>query len=120
MSPQLFNTTRAGGSSLRLLRGMVVFLACLACSFPAFASIHIDGHIRPGEWKGARHITDFRDTQPLTEKPGTLQTEAWVKSTPRGLAVAFRNIQPPDVPRTKSSPTRSISTRTGMAIGGMP
>jgi hypothetical protein len=100
MSSQPSNTTRTCGSSLRLLRCVFAFLATLACSFPAFASIHIDGHIRPGEWKGARHITDFRDTQPLTEKPGSLQTEAWVKSTPRGLAVAFRNIQPPDVPRT--------------------
>ncbi len=66
---------------------------------PAFA-VTIDGCIDPDEWRGAQHITDFRKTQPLNGKPASLRTEAWVLATPEGLAVAFRNIQPPEVPRT--------------------
>lgn len=68
-------------------------------SAPALA-VKIDGHIDPGEWKGARRVTDFRQVQPLTRKPSTLPTEAWILATPRGLAVAFRCEQPPSVPRT--------------------
>ena len=82
-----------------------VRMACLllftlaAVSAPALA-VDIDGHIHPDEWKGARHITDFRQVQPLSGKPGSLHTEAWILATPRGLAVAFRCDQPPGVPRT--------------------
>lgn len=89
-------------------------LLCLAVlsalSLPAFADgapapgaagrIKVDGVIDPAEWQGARHITDFRDTQPLTGAPGSLPTEAWVLATPEGLAVAFRAVQPAGVPRT--------------------
>lgn len=71
-----------------------------AISPTAFADIHVDGIIDPDEWKGAQHITDFRATQPLTGEPGSLPTEAWVLATPEGLAVAFRAVQPPEVPRT--------------------
>ena len=77
----------------------LLLMTLVALSRPALA-VDIDGHIDPGEWKGARHITDFRQTQPLTGKPATLKTEAWILATPKGLAVAFRNVQPPDVPRT--------------------
>ena len=66
----------------------------------ASAGIRVDGVIDPAEWQGARHITDFRTTQPLTGAPGSLPTEAWVLATPDGLAVAFRAVQPADVPRT--------------------
>ena len=38
--------------------------------------------------------------QPLNGEPATLQTEAWILATPEGLAVAFKNHQPPSVPRT--------------------
>ncbi len=72
----------------------------------ATRAIVIDGHIDPDEWAGARHITDFRLTQPLSLEPSPYPTEAWVKSTPEGLAVAFRNIQPPDVPRTRTRTRR--------------
>ena len=54
----------------------------------------------PDEWKDARHVTDFRKVQPLNGEPATLATEAWILATPDGLAVAFRNTQPPSVPRT--------------------
>jgi hypothetical protein len=82
---------------MRPARSVLLVFALLPVS--AWA-VTIDGHIEPGEWKGARHITDFRQMQPLTGKPGTLPTEAWVLATPDGLAVAFRATQPPGVPRT--------------------
>ncbi|MDQ6647264.1 MAG: hypothetical protein M3Y93_08525, partial [Pseudomonadota bacterium] len=82
---------------MRLACPILLILAAL--SAPALA-VDIDGHMDPGEWKGARHITDFRQVQPLTRKPSTLRTDAWILATPRGLAVAFRCDQPPGVPRT--------------------
>ena len=80
-------------------------MACLLlfalAAIPARAlAVDIDGHIQRGEWKGARHVTDFRQVQPLSGKPGSLHTEAWILATPQGLAVAFRCDQPPGVPRT--------------------
>ncbi len=63
-------------------------------------AVQIDGHIAADEWLEARHITDFRKVQPLNGEPATLATEAWILATPEGLAVAFRNTQPPSVPRT--------------------
>jgi len=71
------------------------------CLLPATATaIEIDGQLSPGEWDRARHITDFVMVQPLSGEPPTLRTEAWILATPEGLAVAFRNEQPPGVPRT--------------------
>ncbi|MBQ4854753.1 hypothetical protein IMW82_08720 [Rhodanobacter sp. B2A1Ga4] len=77
----------------------LLLLILAALSAPALA-VEIDGHIGADEWKGARHIADFRQTQPLTGKPGSLHTEAWILATPKGLAVAFRCDQPAGVPRT--------------------
>jgi hypothetical protein len=75
--------------------------ACLLgmLAIPALA-VEIDGRIDPDEWREARHISDFRKTQPLTGEPATLPTEAWILATPDGLAVGFRNAHPPSVPRT--------------------
>ncbi|MGH8085723.1 MAG: DUF5916 domain-containing protein [Lysobacter sp.] len=69
-------------------------------------AIRVDGRIDPAEWAGARHITDFHLTQPLSLAPAPYATEAWVKSTPDGLAVAFRNTQPEGVPRTRTRTRR--------------
>lgn len=80
----------------------LVHFACgllVAFAAPAWA-ITIDGHIDPGEWSGAQHITDFRQTQPLTGKPASLPVEAWVLATPKGLAVAMRVSEPPGVTRS--------------------
>src|SRR5687767_9642596 len=86
------------GRGMRLISRCAgtVLLATLA--FPVLA-VDIDGRIAPEEWKDARHITDFRKTQPLNGEPASLATEAWILATPDGLAVAFRNVQPPSVPR---------------------
>jgi hypothetical protein len=71
----------------------------LALGAPAWA-VEIDGRIDPQEWEGARHVTEFRKVQPLNGEPASLPTEVWILATPDGLAVAFRNHQPPSVPRT--------------------
>lgn len=71
-------------------------------------AIDIDGQLQPGEWAGARHITDFRQVQPLTGKPATLPTEAWIRATPQGLAVAFRCTQPAGVPRSSQRVQRDF------------
>ena len=91
--------TPARGSCMPSFR-LLTALACLACAPLATAAVVVDGRLSPGEWDGARHVTDFRLLQPLTGEPATLATEAWVLATPEGLAVAFRNTQPADVPRT--------------------
>ncbi len=75
-------------------------------------TIHVDGHIDPTEWAGARHITDFRLTQPLSRVPTPYPTEAWVLATPEGLAFAFRNTQPANVPRTRQSTARDADAVT--------
>ncbi|HET7126875.1 MAG TPA: DUF5916 domain-containing protein [Lysobacter sp.] len=84
---------------MRLFRTGFVLLLSLSAT-PAWA-IDVDGRIDPAEWQGAQHVTDFRLTQPLSRAPSPYPTEAWILSTPEGLAVAFRNTQPASVPRTR-------------------
>ena len=81
-----------------------LLLALLAA--PAAHSIEVDGRIDPAEWQGARHVTDFRLTQPLSRGPAPHPTEAWVLATPEGLAVGFRSTQPDSVPRTRQRTQR--------------
>ena len=87
-------------------RRFALFATLCLATFSAHAEVTIDGHIDPTEWAGAQHITDFRDTQPKTGKPGSQPTEAWVLSTPKGLAVAIRVTQPAGVPRSKQQTRR--------------
>ena len=81
---------------MRAICGMVLTVFAL----PAMA-VEVDGRIDAAEWAGAQHVTDFRLTQPLSRAPAPQPTEAWILSTPEGLAVAFRNTQPAGVPRTR-------------------
>lgn len=89
------------------------FAGLLALALPCTVAqaVEIDGRIDPVEWQGARHVTDFRKTQPLTGEPGSLATEAWVLATPDGLAIAFRNTQPPGVPRTRQKVQRDFDAQ---------
>ena len=80
--------------------------ACLLAA-PA-AAVTIDGRIDAQEWAEARRVTDFRKVQPLNGEPASLPTEVWILATPEGLAVAFRNIQPPSVPRTQQRVQRDF------------
>src|SRR5690606_29933666 len=84
--------------------GMAVF-AGLAGSAHA---IEVDGRIDAAEWQGARHVSGFRKGQQLSGVPASLQTEAWILATPEGLAIAFRNSQPPEVPRTRQRVQRDF------------
>jgi len=70
------------------------------------ASITVDGKISESEWSGAQHITDFKLVQPLTGANAPYPTEAWILSTPEGLAIGFRNTQPSSVPRTRARTRR--------------
>ncbi len=83
-------------------------LCLLAMAVPAMA-VEIDGRIDAAEWQGARHVTDFRQTQPLSGLPISQPTEAWILATPEGLAVAFRNVQPASVPRTRQKVQRDFN-----------
>ena len=71
---------------------------CLVAS--TALAVEVDGRIDPAEWQDARHVTDFVVVQPMTGAPATHRTEAWILATPQGLAVAFRNQQPADIPRS--------------------
>src|SRR5687767_1184039 len=72
------------------------------------AAVEIDGRVDPQEWREARYIADFRKVQPLNGEPASLTTEAWILATPEGLAVAFRNAQPPSVLRTRQRVQRDF------------
>ena len=89
------------------MRPSLLFLGLLAILSPsAYANVAIDGRLDDAEWSDATRVDDFRMTQPLTREPTRHPTTAWYKATPEGLAVAFRNVQPADVPRTRQRSQR--------------
>lgn len=75
-------------------RRCAALLALAFASCAASATVTVDGRIDTEEWRGARHITDFRKVEPFNGEPARLPVEAWVLSTPEGLAIAFRVIEP--------------------------
>ena len=81
-----------------------------AWSLPAVAQVKVDGTIDPAEWRGARHVTEFKMVQPFTQAATRHPTEAWVLATPEGLAVAFRNTKLPGVetPRQRSRRDQNV------------
>ena len=86
--------------------------ALLLCALPlAGRAVTIDGHVDPAEWQGAQHVEDFRLTQPLSRAPAPYPTEAWVLATPEGLAIAFHNVQPAGVPRTRQVAQRDVGAQ---------
>jgi hypothetical protein len=89
-------------STLNTFAAIVALLAASAVQ----AQVTVDGRIDAAEWAGAEHVTDFRVVEPLTGAPSPLPTEAWILSTPEGLAIAFRNTQPASVPRTRQRTQR--------------
>src|SRR4051812_42601375 len=91
---------------IRLARPWLA-LCALLFTVPALA-VDIDGKLSPGEWQEARHITEFRTTQPLTGVAPAYPSEAWILSTPEGLAIAIRNTIPASVPRTQQRVQRDF------------
>ncbi|MCE7031828.1 DUF5916 domain-containing protein [Lysobacter sp. GX 14042] len=92
------------------MRLLLPVLLSVAAVLPAQA-VEIDGHLSPGEWDGALEIGDFRLTEPLSEQPAPYPTRAWVLSTPEGLAIAFRNGQPPGIARTRQRTRRDEASQ---------
>ncbi len=92
-------------------RCVMVLAAAFAIPAMPVVAVTIDGSVDAEEWSGAKHVTDFRKTQPLNGEPASLQTEAWILATPDGLAVAFRNVQPPSVPRTQQRVQRDFEAQ---------
>jgi hypothetical protein len=91
----------------RGIAGALLPIVLIATGAPAL-SVEIDGRIGIEEWAAAQSITDFRKTQPLNGEPGSFATEAWILATPEGLAVAFRNTQPPSVARNQQRVQRDF------------
>lgn len=89
---------------------LAVFAAMVGTT--AQAALKIDGKVDEAEWSSAQRITDFRLTQPLSREPTPYPTEVLVLSTPEGLAVAFRNTQPANVPRTRQVVQRDADAPT--------
>jgi hypothetical protein len=87
---------------------MRIWLPVLMWVCGAAHAVQIDGRIQADEWLEARHITEFRQVQPLNGEPASLPTEAWILATPEGLAVAFRNTHPASVPRTQQRVQRDF------------
>ncbi|PNS09414.1 DUF5916 domain-containing protein [Solilutibacter silvestris] len=95
------------------IRTLVTALSLACVAAPALAAdIKIDGKMEPGEWDGARHISDFHTVQPFTGQPGSVPTEVWYMATPKGLAVAFRNHQPAGVERRRQKTRRDEDAQT--------
>ncbi len=93
-------------SSRALRTALFIAISALFSQAVLAASIKVDGIISESEWAGAKHITDFKLVQPLTGADTPYPTEAWILSTPEGLAIGFRNTQPSTVPRTRARTRR--------------
>lgn len=78
----------------------------LTAATPVLCALTIDGRIDEAEWQSAKHITDFRMVLPLSKVATPYPTEAWVLSTPDGLAIAFRNTQTAETARTRQRSQR--------------
>ncbi len=89
------------GSKLEL-RIAVALAAMLSAATAACAEpgvITVDGVIDEAEWAGATLIDDFVVVEPFSRTVPAQPTQVRMKSTPEGLAFAFRCIQPPGVAR---------------------
>ncbi len=95
----------------------LLFLIVLFLSNPICAAIKIDGDLSEPEWQQAQHFTDFRELTPLSEAttPTQFKTEAWLLSTPEGIAVALRALQPIDVARNGARVQRDFGDQVDRA-----
>jgi len=97
---------------MRLPSAASLLFALLLCALPqAGRAITVDGVVDAAEWQGAQRITDFRLTQPLSRVPAPYPTEALMLATPEGLAIGFRNTQPPGVRRTRQVAARDVGAQ---------
>lgn len=83
----------------------------------AMAAIQVDGNLSEPEWQQARRFGDFVSTQPfdLTPAPAEAAVEAWLLSTPEGLAVAVRSKHPAGTQRMTSRVQRDFDEQIDRA-----
>ncbi len=76
----------------------------LLASGASSSAVEIDGIFDEAEWAGAQRFGPFLSVQPLTgeEAPADRRAEAYMLSTPAGLAFAIRAWHPPEVPQTRT------------------
>lgn len=89
------------------LSSMLLLLAC-----ELLPAVEIDGVFDPQEWAGAQRFGPFLSVQPLTgeEPPEDRRAEAYMLSTPAGLAFAIRAWHPPSIPQTRTRIQRDGGT----------
>ncbi len=85
---------------------------CLFSGLGAAHAVTIDGVIDAEEWEGAQRFDAFVAVQPLTlaAAPADRRAEAWLKSTPEGIAVAVRAWHPAGVAQTRTRIPRDGKT----------
>ena len=79
---------------------------------PTAQAIDVDGIINAEEWAGAQRFDQFVAVQPLSGAPAPAdrRAEAYLKSTPEGLAFAIRAWHPAEVPQTRTRIQRDART----------
>ena len=94
------------------MRAILMLSTLLLASAGAGAKIAVDGRVDEAEWANAQRYADLVQTQPLSETavPEHLATEAWLLSTPEGIAVAVKAKQPAGITRTKSRMVRDADS----------
>jgi hypothetical protein len=94
----------------RIRYGLVALLLWLPIGHTL--AVTVDGRIDAEEWAGAQRFDAFVSVQPLNGAPipADRRTEAWLKSTPEGLAFAMRAWHPPTVAQTRSRIQRDGDT----------
>lgn len=81
----------------------LALLPGLALAEPA---LQIDGHVDDAAWERAQVFRDFVVVEPYTLGAPSHPTEALLLSTPEGIAIAFRCVQPAGVPRIRERTPR--------------
>ncbi len=86
-------------------------LSALCAPAAAASAVRVDGRLDEAIWQRAQRYEDFVVTQPYTLTKPSFPTTAWIVGTPEGIAVAFRAVQPPEVPRIRERTARDAEQR---------
>ena len=86
------------------MRRLPTCFALLAAPTLAPAAVTLDGVVDPAEWKDAQRFDQFVAVQPANGSPvpADRRSEAWLLSTPEGIAVAIKAWHPASVPQTRA------------------
>ena len=83
----------------RLGIALIALTPCTALAAAEPASILVDGRLDEAAWSQAQVFKDFSVVEPYTLVAPAHPTEVRLLSTPAGIAIGFRSVQPPGVPR---------------------